>query len=436
MIYGTHYQTLITDYDLVNSGVAGLKNLDYGKVAIVDETTGNEGQTISDWTGVKFFSLYQATVNEKGKRVLMKHSGAKPISVDHIRMKNYKLASAAYPQYWMLALGESFAACCKDYTIKFTLQSEQIQKSQFPNYYVQELSVKKACCEEACGGEPNPFTNAELAFLLWYEAALNKNDYVKANIALKKDVSSTETPDMQYAEIITAHDNDGNAYFTYSGNDFTSISYREGKVYYDGGVADSITDFLTSVVGISSSDLAEVALVFELDSELGLKSGNINLKYDYLRNVRADMTLEGGFKCADGITIANNDVVDADHPTSIYDEDGNAVSQFAYPVGSGYDVRQMEQYDSRRTVNSPYPFSNFAHSESGIQFLSDESAMYDMLTIEYQQHSDALGGEFPHPHGTTIALNAANELVAEGENSDPDTNWYSFITDTLGLSVE
>ncbi len=398
MIYGTHYQTLITGKDLVNGGATALKTLRYGEVAIVDETPGHVGQVISDWDKVLFFSLYEATVNEKGKRVLMKHSGARPISTERIRIKTIARARPAVPQYWQIVLQETFAPCCKDYTVKFTLQSEQIQKSQFPNYYVQEISVKKECCEEACGGEPNPFTNDELAFMLWYEVMLNKEDYLKASIMIADGGDVYNTP-------ITAHDEDGNAYFTYDGTDYRNISFREGKVYYDGGEAESITEFLSTVLGINdpANYPTSFAIVFEIDSELELRSGNINLKYDYLRNVRADMTLEGGFKCAEGIETANNDVVVSGSEV-IYNEGGNPVPQFSYPVGSGYDVRQMEQYDSRRTVNSPYPFSNFAHSESGIQFLSDERTWYDMLTIEYQQHSDALGGEFPHPHGTTICF--------------------------------
>lgn len=425
MIYGTHYQTLITDQDLVNGGVSALRTLKVGQVAIINED--DETNAISSWNDVKKFSLYEAVRDENGKQKLMKHSGAKPISVPHIRIKTYNIAKHAVPQYWQIVLKDTFAPCCKDYTVKFMLQSEQIQKSQFPNYYVQEISVKKECCEEACGGEPNPFTNDELAFMLWYEVMLNKEDYLKANIMIPGAGGAYDTP-------ITAHDKDGNAYFTYDGSDYRNISFRGGKVYYDGGEADSISDFFDTLN--LPGDTASFAIVFEIDSELELRSGNINLKYDYLRNVRADMTLEGGFKCADGIDIANNDVVDNLNPI-IFDEGGNAVAEFSYPVGSGYDVRQMEQYDRRRTVNSPYPFSNFAHTETGManSLLSKEDHMYNMLTIEYQQHSDALGGEFPHPHGTTICLDAGGEeectekyiLIVVRKNGNQEITMYAVV---------
>jgi len=441
MIYGTHYQTFITGKDLVNGGIAALKNLKVGEIAIVDETTENTAKAaISDWTAVKVFSLYEAVINDKGKRVLMKHSGAKPISVPHIRKKTLVAHKDAYPQYWMLELGDGFAACCKDYTIKFTLQSEQIQKSQFPNYYVQELSVKKACCEEACGSSENPFTNAELAFVLWYENAINKDYYASCNIMIKSD-SVYDTP-------ITAHDENGNAIFSYDDATYENIVFKEGRVYYISNgtenVANSITDFLTTVLTTVPD---EFALVFKIDSELELKSGNINLKYDYIRNVKADVTLEGGFKCADGISISSND--NATNAASIYDEEGNAVSVFSYSVGSGYDVRQMEQYDSRRTVNSPYPFSKFSHSENGMQFLSDENKTYDLLTIEYTQHSDALGGEFPHPHGTTIAVESICKIQdkyvvtvvrLDTEASPEEHNWTAIVDskpfDGMGIPTD
>lgn len=173
MIYGTHYQTLITDQDLVNGGVSALRTLKVGQVAIINED--DETNAISSWNNVKKFSLYEAVRDENGKRKLMKHSGAKPISVPHIRIKTYVPAKHAVPQWWQLTLSDGFSACCTDYTIKFTLQSEQIQKSQFPNYYVQELSVKKECCEAACSGDANPLTNNELLYLLWLEASLNKD---------------------------------------------------------------------------------------------------------------------------------------------------------------------------------------------------------------------------------------------------------------------
>ena len=408
MIYGTHYQTFITDKDLVDGGVQALNSLEVGQVAIIDETPGHVGQVIApNWDKVLFFSLYEAVINDNGKKVLMKHSGAKPIHVPTIRKITSTFAKESHPQYWQLELTENLVTCCKDYTIRFSMQSEQIQKSQFPNYFIQEPSVKKECCEEACGAGDNPFTNIELAILLWSETNLTTNGYVRADIMTKEGGEDTYNFPVTYFV-------NGEAYFGNTSDErhFKANDISHGKVMWNGRyytIADLLTEWEVNV------DLSEVAIRFFITPEIQLNSGNINLKYDYLRDVKADANLLDGFACAEGISFYNNETEEG--AAKIFDNNGNSVPVFSYSVGSGYDVRQMEQYDSRRTVNSPYPFSKFSHSENGMQFLSDENKMYDLLTIEYTQHSDALGGEFPHPHGCTIAIvSGSSEKVCTKEN--------------------
>lgn len=448
MIYNAHYQLLVANSnyvgstqegDLVDGGVAALSTMKEGQIAIVNEDDSSNAIS-TNWSSVKRFSLYQKTRNDKGRVVTIKHSGAKPILTDQIRNKTCKLYKAGEPQYWQLVIDHSFAACCKDYTILFNLHNENIDKSQFPQYWMQEVNVKKECCEEVCGDNTNPFTDAELAFMIWREIGLNKNNYISANIALKSSSN--------FSNIITKHDDNGEAYFYITHNTSRHAvaylsSYKDGKIYVtdkdsSGNNGEmTIADLFTLAGFTEGTD--DVAVVFEIIPEDKYPSRNINLKYDHTRITIADVTFKDGFECATGIEYYKND---HDNYSKIYkwndaQTSTSATAEMSFPSGDGYDVRNMEQYDSRRTLNSPYAFSNYAYTENGISFRSKEDGQYHMVSFGYQQHSDALGGEFPHPHGTTIVLekDASHPLLVYNATPASRSNWYRFVNETLGLTI-
>lgn len=436
MIYNPNYQLFVAEKDLVNDGVSGLRNLGINEIAIIDED--DSTHAITTWTNVKRFSLYQKCKNDRGKTVIIKHSGPKPILTDHIRTKTFEPYVASVGQYWQLVIPTTFGTCCQDYTIEFNIQNEQIMKSQFPNYLMQEVSVSKGCCESMCSGDTNPFSTYELAFALWRETALNSQGYLRAYLAFSDDGVMSQ--------VFTTYDDFGNAIISYTYNDgsdheviATLDSYEDGKINYteDGTHATAtIQEFFEKIAedyghvdGNDDPVPTDIAIVFEVAPEDLYSSRNINLKYDNLRNSTASVALKGGFKCSTDIELKNN----MESENGIYIDSG-LVGKFAYPIGEGYDVMNMEQYDSRRTLNSPYPFSDYTFSENGINFRSKEDKQYNLLTIGYQQQSDTLIGGLDYPFGTTIAIDNANS-DALIDSTGGGTAWYNFITGTLGLSI-
>lgn len=396
MIVNPSYQLLVAngDHDL-NVGLSALKSLALGQICLVNEDD-PEANSISN---LKRFSLYQKAINDKGKEVMIKHSGALPIVIEKIQNKTYYKHSAGEKFVAKLDLGSWEPACCQDFTIMFNLYSEAIQKTQFPNGNFETISVTKECCEAACGGSDNPFSVNELLAYLWRETAL-ANGYVKAEL-----ISNATTKIVAKGNKF----NDG----TYSGEATDTEKFK---------------DFADNMSGAYS-------LYFYFDDEDENYYGQTNLKYDNIRYAQAYIDLKDGFKCA-GVLMKTNkdsgysagDFVIGDDTQDVTDTPNKSVGAYKYPVGLGYDVKQMEFGDSLHTLNSPYTLSDITYSENGIRYRATED-FYDLLTIEYQQPSDGTTRVEHHPHGTTIAIDNSSGL-------DPDnkTNWNAFAS-AIGVTL-
>lgn len=353
MITGPNYQLLVTNDDLITYDVSvqesfkSISGSNRGKILILDEDD-NTNKIIAN---MKRFSLYQYRVNDKGEEVLMKHSGALPIVLNDIQNKTKETPVAGVPHVWELDLTKVQNFCCKDYGIRFGIYSEALQKTQFPNELIENFSAAKECCDNECAGTPSPFNAFELIYELWKDVNLGGN-YVEAYL------------------------NDGTGF--------------KGRAEFEAGVAIDTSDSNSAFVK---------KMWFVITGEEKFKGGSgysMNLKYDRLRGARARMSISGGFECS-GATFKSNDDVTLGGPIQ---------QKFAYEVGSGYDVRQMEYTYGLYTLNSPYTLSCNTFSENGIQYVSDTAKTYNIISMEYNQASEGVTRLEHHPHGTIIAIEA------------------------------
>lgn len=401
MIVNPSYQLLVAngDHDL-NVGLSALKSLALGQICLVNE----DNPTASSISNLKRFSLYQKAINDKGKEVMIKHSGALPIVIEKIHNKTYYKHSAGEKFVAKLDLGSWEPACCQDFTIMFNLYSEAIQKTQFPNGNFETISVTKECCEAACGGSDNPFSVNELLAYLWRETAL-ANGYVKAELIFKDD---------EDALTIVA-----------KGNKFNDGTYS--------GEASDTETFKDFVDAMSTDADTEYSLYFYFENEDETYYGQTNMKYDNIRYAQAYIDLKDGFKCA-GVSMKTNkdsdyssgDFVIGGDNQDVTDTPSKTVVAYKYPVGLGYDVKQMEFGDSLHVLNSPYTLSDITYSENGIRYRATED-FYDLLTIEYQHPSDGTTRVEHHPHGTTIAIDNYSGLTTK-------TNWNAFAS-AIGVTL-
>lgn len=382
---------------------ASIKGANRGKVLIIDEDN-NSNTTMAD---IKRFSLYQYALNDKGKEVLIKHGGALPLVVDKLRKKVLHKYSAGVPQYWKLTIGSGFTGCCENYSIRFGLYNDVIQKTMFPSELVETYSTENECCGLGCGNG-DAYDNIDVAFRIWADVAYKNymsEGYVSAWLL---DASGNVIADN------TGHISNSDSSVTADISDF-----HNGMIG-----SETVADFITSL-----SLSGNVSLVFGIAAEPESHYSSMNFKYDVIRNTVARVTLNGGFKCAEGLTLISNN--DSTNGTAIkidtaYTAAANtdSVGAFAYAFGSGYDVHEMELADSLHTLNSPYTLSDITLSENGIAYRTNKSYNYDILNIEYQQPSDGVTRVEDHPWGTTIAIKTGGTT----------TNWLDFAKLITGNS--
>lgn len=411
MIANPNYQLMVTENDLqeyatsVQASLNAIKGANRGKVLIIDEDD-NTNTVISN---MKRFSLYQYALNDKGKEVLIKHGGALPIKVSAVQNATAKNNTTGVAQYWKLSFNAStFTSCCENYSIRFGMYNDAIQKTMFPSEYVETFSTENVCCGRGCNNS-DPFTADEIAFRIWLDVAY-----------YNRESRGYVTAWMTNADGDVIADDGGNISFDYtSGGKSHTVTasvkdVNDGVVKYtDANTTDStsasgeksISDFV-ALMGLSSSN---VNLIFGIAAEDENNYGQMNFKYDVIRNTVARVTLNGGFECANGITLINNGT-SANGTAIKIDVAGTAagstdsVGQFAYAYGSGYDVQAMELADSLHTLNSPYTLSDVTLSENGIVYRAKKNSAYKMLTMEYNQPSDGVTRVEHHPWGTTIAI--------------------------------
>lgn len=420
MIANPNYQLLVTENDLVvctqsssktvlDSSFASIKGSNRGKILIVDEND-IDNVTISSMTR---FSLYQYALNDKGKEILIKHGGALPIDKDRLRKRIYNKYAAGVSQYWKLTLdSDDFTPCCENYSIRFGMYNDAIQKTMFPSELVETYSVENECCGRGCGNN-SAYSAAEVAFRLWADVATHNMEaqgYVSAwildgygkVIADSRGVINNNSYSSNIKDV-----RDGMIKYTYSGNTYVK----------------SVSEFVTLL------NISDPSVVFGIASEPeNTAEYHMNFKYDVIRNTCARVTLNGGFECAEGVTLIwNNDSTNGTAITTAnaYAASGVPVGQFAYSIGSGYDIREMELGDSLHTLNSPYTLSDVTLSENGIHFRAKTSDTYDVLNLEYQQPSDGVTRVEHHPWGTTIAIKHTTSNLS---------NWTALLNILSGRS--
>ena len=428
MIANPSYQMLVVNDNAdLKVGLSALKTLALGQLCLI-----NEDNPSSTSVGtLKRFSLYQKAKNDKGKEIMIKHGGPLPILVDSIQRKSFKAAAEGVPQYWKLTMDSAFESCCENYAIRFGLYNDAIQKTMFPSELVENFSVENECCGRGCGNNDG-YNGMEILFRIWADvmkhneeqenyitaAILNSSHKVIADAKGNSGYTYTDTNSHSHTVTINTSDmRDG--YVKYVDTDTTASPNTsiEGKM--------KVSDFVSTLV-TKLSISGNVDLVFAIAAEDENQYGQMNFKYDVIRNTRARVTLNGGFECAEGVLISNNDT--STSAASIYfpgdsddvgDTVSSAVSAFAYSIGQKYDVREMELADSLHTLNSPYTLSDITLSENGIDFRATADS-YWMLSIEYNQPSDGVTRVEHHPWGTTIAIKT--------QTYSPKDNWNAFLS--------
>lgn len=420
-----------------------LKQLAGSKAIILDEETGNAWDP-SNPTALKRFSIYRKTINSNNKPVLIKHSGALPIVSSKIRHLTVKTCNPGEPQYIQLSGTDDCLCGCKEYTISFRLHNDEIQKTQFPNEIVEEYSVKKKCCESGCGDE-NPYTWNELIVALWREVAHNESYVVPQIIGegiknYRKEVSGDVTSTYLLSDPTVNGELDpaantgdivkyNNSYYEWDGTKWasttpstTDIIYANGKDIYlaedETTTVDKVTDsVMDSIVTAFNKLGTTLNLVFAVVPSPEYYYGQINFRYEHLRNTIAKFEMFDGFKCSSCITSVDNmkdanDIFHANAKDSIGDT-AIAAQVFSQPQGMPYDVKQLEFEWAMETYQSPYPTSPNTFSENGQRYQVDEvkADSYACLVIEYQQPSEGITRLEHHPHGTMLFIDCNNKDV-------------------------
>lgn len=425
MIANPSYQLFVDNKPTTDLkyGLAALKTLAEGETCVINEENPSDSTAINI-DDLKVFSLYQKVRNDKGELVLIKHGGALPIVVHKVRNKTFKAPAAGTPQYWIISASSSFEPCCKDYGIRFGLYNDAIQKTMFPSELVETFGVKQKCCEgDSCGTVEN-YSRTELFFRLWGDVVARGKDkgYVSAYLSMHGSVDNDTiiaTPDGKMKFGVTV----GGTTTTYEVEEFSDIDFADNTIKYKKKVgsntATNETDFSAFIAAMESAvSTNPISIVFAIAAEAENQYGQMNFKYDVIRNSRARVTLNGGFDCATGVTKKNNDAASSGiYIGATLGTTGTEVSAFAYSIGQKYDVHEMELADSLHTLNSPYTLSDITLSENGIKFRATQNGYY-LLTIEYQQPSDGVTRVEHHPWGTTIAI---------VEHTSNYTNWEYFL---------
>lgn len=404
MIANPNYQLLVTEAELqtyatsVAASLAAIKGSNRGKVLILDE----DDPTNTTIANIKRFSLYQYALNDKGKEILIKHGGALPVKVSEVQHATAKNNVSGVSQYWKLTLdADDFTSCCENYSIRFGMYNDAIQKTMFPSELVETYSVENECCGRGCGNS-SAYSAAEVAFRLWADVAMH-------NIEAQGYVSAWL---LNGAGDVIA---DSRGIINNNSISADIRNFRDGMVTYSGGTV-SVSDFIDTL-NISG----DPSIVFGIAAEPeNAADYHMNFKYDVIRNTCARVTLNGGFECAEGVSLIWNN--NSTNGSSIKIDTAytaaastDAVGAFAYSFGSGYDIQAMEMSDSLHTLNSPYTLSDVTLSENGIHFRANKSYTYKVLSFEYNQPSDGVTRIEHHPWGTTIAIKSDATVTKWGQ---------------------
>lgn len=393
---------------------------DAGKLIVVNKATGYVVNYHSTYQNLDVKTLGEVDIyyiTGDAKKPLMKFPGSKSFRYSDIFNINIKNANSGVDFYGKIS---GYTYCCGgEYGVRFEVQNDELFMQQYPNKYFETYMVGADECCKQCDGTTKAVDDSEITKQLYQKIAL-----------ARKEGASMLIPHMIAATGITLYNSskkflgtDGTYGDTQS--DANKALVKGLGLTGDGvgsdGTINSTTQGTTAVEMSANAELTEdqiealikwntslttggtpvgTALVVSVSPSDKYTYGMYNLKYVKNRATVINMAPVSNMVCS-GNFITNND---EDYSSGDITVGSTAIGAYAVEETSGYDLNRVEFEEMGWMGESPYRFSQVTWTEFGHKYSFDDSALYDLMTISYEQQSDAAWGHFNHPLEVALAV--------------------------------
>jgi hypothetical protein len=389
---------------------------DAGKLIVVNKATGYvvnfHGTPNLNFQNLDVKTLGEVDIyyiTDDAKKPLMKFPGSKSFRYSDIFNINIKNANSGVDFYGKIY---GYTYCCGgEYGIRFEVQNDELFMQQYPNKYFETYMVGADECCKQCDGTTKAVDDSEITKQLYQKIAM-----------ARKEGASMLIPHMIVNGEYVLYDSTqaSSKYFLQLDGTYGSSQPTESKALAKAlglssdGVLSADTDLENVELDEDKIDAimtwnsklttggspVETALVVSVSPSDKYTYGMYNLKYVKNRATVINMAPVSNMVCS-GEFMTNSD---EGYTSGDITVGATAIGAYAIEETSGYDLNRVEFEEMGWMGESPYRFSQVTWTEFGHKYSFDDSALYDLMTISYEQQSDAAWGHFNHPLEVALAV--------------------------------